>query len=85
MQPFGPIGRSARPAEVAIAQARYIWKAFHETLHLAKQGWYYDRELALAGDAVDGLFEFENPKDNYLGWSARFDRVLQRHCAYPFK
>ena len=48
MQAFGPIGRAARSAEVALAQARYVYKALHETLHLAKRGWYFDKDLARA-------------------------------------
>jgi hypothetical protein len=83
--PFGPIGRSARPAEAAIAQARYAYTALHETLHLAKQGWYYDKDLARAGHAVDGTTPPEYKENDYLSWSGNFDNVLQRHCAYPFK
>src|SRR5678815_3538440 len=78
--PFGPIGRSARPAEAALAQARYVYKALHETLHLSKRGWYYDGDLALAGHAVDGTTAPEYGKDDTLNWSKEFDNVLQRHC-----
>jgi hypothetical protein len=85
LQPFGPIGRSARPAEVANAQARYVYKALHETLHLAKRGWYHDEDLARAGHEVDGTTAPDYKKDDYLSWSENFDTVLQRHCAYPFK
>ena len=85
MRAFGTIGRSASPSEVAIAQARYVYKALHETLHLAKRGWYYDEDLARAGHAVDGTPAPKYGKDHILNWSEEFDRVLQRHCAYPFK
>ena len=85
MTPFGPIGRSAKPAEAALAQARYAYKALHETLHLAKRGWYYDEDLARAGHAADGTTAPEYGKDDILNWSKEFDNVLQRHCAYPFK
>ncbi len=83
--PFGPIGRSARPAEVASAQARYIFTALHETLHLGKRGWYYDKHLARAGHAVDGTTAPEYGEYEDLSWSKEFDNVLHRHCAYPFK
>lgn len=83
--PFGPIGRAARPAEAALAQARYAYTALHETLHLAKRGWYYDKDLARAGHAVDGTTAPKFKEDDYLSWSGNFDTVLQRHCAYPFK
>lgn len=83
LAPFGPIDRPPSAREVVSTQARYAWKALHETLHLAKRGWYYDRELALAGYAVDGLPEPDIPKDDYLTWSDRFDAVLKRHCTYP--
>ncbi len=83
--PFGPVGRSARPEEVASAQARYVYKAFHETLHLAKRGWYYDKHLARAGHAVDGTTAPKYGEDAYLRWSANLDEVLKRHCAYPSK
>jgi hypothetical protein len=85
MQAFGTIGRAARPAEAALAQARYVFKALHETLHLAKRGWYFDKELARAGHAVDGTTAPNYKEDDYLSWSGNFDTVLQRHCAYPFK
>jgi hypothetical protein len=83
--PFGPLGRSARPAEVALAQARYVYTALHETLHLAKRGWYSDEDLARAGHEVAGTTAPDHKKDEYLKWSGNFDTVLQRHCAYPFK
>ena len=83
--PFGPLGRSARPAEAALAQARYVYTALHETLHLARRGWYYDRELALAGHAVDETTAPDYKPTDYLSWSGNFDTVLQRHCKYPFK
>ena len=85
IQPFGPIGRFARPREAVIAQARYVYTAFHETLHLANRGWYSDEKLARAGHAVDGTTAPEYEKDDTLNWSKEFDNVLQRHCAYPFK
>lgn len=85
MQAFGPIGRSARPSEVAIAQARYVWKAFHETLHLGKRGWYYDEDLARAGHAADGTTAPDYAKDDHLSWSGNLDEVLKKHCAYPSK
>jgi hypothetical protein len=85
LQPFRTIGSAARPAEAALAQARYAFTALHETLHLAKRGWYSDEELARAGHGVDGTTAPKYGKDQYLSWSGNFDTVLQRHCAYPFK
>jgi YD repeat-containing protein len=85
MTPFRTIGRPARPAEAALAQARYAFTALHETLHLATRGWYSHEELARAGDEVDGIPTAEIAHDNHLTWSGRVDSVLQRHCAYPFK
>jgi len=85
MQAFGPIGRDARPTEVANAQARYAFRALHETLHLAKRGWYFDEDLARAGHAVDGTTAPDYKKGDYLKWSGNFDTVLQRHCPYPFE
>ena len=83
--PWGPIGRSAGPAEVASAQARYIFTAMHETLHLATRGVYSDKELARAGHKVDGTAAPKLGEDDYLSWSGNLDTILQRHCAYPFK
>ncbi len=85
LQPFGPIGRSARPAEVALNQARYAYTAFHETLHLAKRGGYTDYQLAQAANEVDRTTPPGFKKDDLLSWSGNVDAVLQRHCAYPFK
>jgi len=64
MVPFGTIGRFPRPAEIAIAQARYVFKALHETLHLGKRDLYDDRQLAIAANAVDGISELDVPEDN---------------------
>ena len=83
--PFGPIGRSARPDEVALTQARYAFTALHETLHLAKLGHYTDEQLALAAHEVDGTSPPSIPSDNYLGWSGNFDEMLKKHCAYRLK
>jgi hypothetical protein len=83
--PFGPVGRSARRREVALAQARYAFTAFHETLHLGKQGGYNDEVLARAGHEVDGTISPSIPSENYLAWSENFDEVLKKHCAYPAK
>jgi hypothetical protein len=33
----------------ALAQARYVYTALHENLHLATQGWYSDEDLARDG------------------------------------
>jgi hypothetical protein len=83
--PFGPIGRSARPDEAALAQARYAFTALHETLHLAKLGLYNDEQLARAAHAVDKTSPPSIPSTNYLGWSGNFDELLKKHCAYPLK
>lgn len=83
--PFGPVGRAATPAEAASAQARYVFTAFHETLHLAKRGWYNDRELARAGHAVDRTTAPNYKEDAYLSWSGNLDTLLQKHCAHPVK
>ncbi len=85
MTPYRTIGRSARPAEAALAQARYVYMALHETLHLAKLGHYSDEQLARAGHKVDGTTAPKYEKDDVLSWSGNFDTVLQKHCAYPFK
>ena len=80
--PWGPIGRSARPAAVASAQARYVYTAMHETLHLATRGGYKDSDLARAGHKVDGTIAPDYKEDDYLSWSGNLDEVLKRHCKY---
>lgn len=80
--PWGPIGRSARPAEAALAQARYIFTAMHETLHLATRGGYYDRDLARAAHKVDGTTAPNFAEDDYLSWSGNLDEMLKKHCKY---
>jgi RHS repeat-associated protein len=80
--PWGPIGRAARPAEAASAQARYVYRALHETLHLAIQSWHYDKHLARAAHKVDGTTAPKFGDGDYLSWSGNFDEVLKKHCTY---
>jgi hypothetical protein len=68
---------------VTLHQARYAYKGIHETLHLAKRGFFSDRELALAGNEVDGTTAPNFAKDSYLDWSGNFDVVLQRTLRVP--
>jgi RHS repeat-associated protein len=64
----------------ASAQARYAYKALHETFHLGKQGWYSDEQLARAAYAYAVKQAPNYGRDDTLKWSGRFDDFLSEHC-----
>jgi hypothetical protein len=72
--------RAAGSAEIGWAQHRYAYKALHETLHLGKRGWYFDRDLARAAYSLAGKTEPDFAEDDYLSWSGAFDGMLGQHC-----
>ena len=74
---FGP----ASPEQAAAAQARYAYKALHETLHLARQGGYSDEELARAACSLANVPPPNFDHTNIFMWSGRFDDLLKEHFA----
>ncbi|MDQ2975094.1 MAG: hypothetical protein M3R69_06755, partial [Acidobacteriota bacterium] len=64
----------------ASAQARYTYKALHETFHLARQGGYNDEQMARAAYKYAGILPPNYGEKDVLKWSGRFDDFLSQHC-----
>ena len=65
---------------IAMAEPSYAYRALHETFHLARQGGYSDREMALAGCSLAGKEPPNYPEADILPWSQKFDEFLVKHC-----
>jgi hypothetical protein len=73
---FGP----PTPEFVRISKGVYAYRALHETFHLARQGRYSDKQLAITACSLANV-----PAPNFsdaaiFAWSGHFDIFLDAHC-----